>query len=220
MSTRDEILIELGISPFWKKSLEGRTRFDAEESVTYTSVSAGEMKSGVLFKSSLHTIVGKGDPEAGWVFIAESPSTQGDDSANSLLLGDASKLFNNMLIAMHLARDKGVYLIDVLQTYSSTEDAIIVNEEGSCKEFLDQQIQLLRPSVIVAMGSAAAKRLMRHHTMLDCPRTVHDYCGFDLVVTDHPLDLLKDSSKKVNAWKDLCFASDLMKGHQEDASVS
>jgi len=56
--------------------------------------------------------------------------------------------------------------------------------------------------------------------ILDCPLTVHDYCGFDLVVTDHPLDLLKDSSKKVNAWKDLFFASDLMKGHQEDASVS
>ena len=220
MSTRDEILIELGISPSWKKSLEGRTRFDAEESVTYTSVSAGEMKSGVLFKSSLHTIVGKGDPEAGWVFIAESPSAQGGDSANSLLLGDASKFFSNMLVAMHLARDKGVYLIDVLQTYSSTEDAIIVKEEGSCTEFLDQQIQLLRPSIIVAMGSVAAKRLMRDNAMLDCRRTVHDYCGFDLVVTDHPLDLLKESSKKVNAWKDLCFASDLVKGHQEDASVS
>ena len=103
MSTRDEILIELGISPFWKKSLEGRTRVDTEESFKDASVSAGEMKSGVLFKSSLHTIVGKGDPEAGWVFIAESPSAQGGNSANSLLLGDASKLFSNMLIAMHLA---------------------------------------------------------------------------------------------------------------------
>ena len=220
MSTRDEILIELGISPFWKKSLEGRTRVDTEESFKDASVSTGEMKSGVLFKSSLHTIVGKGDPEASWVFIAESPSAQGDDSANSLFLGDASKLFSNMLVSMHLARDKDVYLIDVLQTDSSIEDAVVVKEESSCTEFLDQQIQLLRPSVIVAMGSAAAKRLMRHHTMLDCPRTVHDYCGFDLVVTDHPLDLLKDSSKKVNAWKDLCFASDLMKGNQEDASVS
>jgi len=78
VSTRDEILIELGISPFWKKSLEGRTRVDTEESFKDASVSTGEMKSGVLFKSSLHTIVGKGDPEASWVFIAESPSAQGD----------------------------------------------------------------------------------------------------------------------------------------------
>jgi DNA polymerase len=214
VSTRDEILLEIGISPVWRRNFEDQTQLDSGRSVNDIAISAGEIESGVLFKSDAYTIVGKGDIEASWLFIAEEPSPKGDELANGLFLGDMSILLDNMLSAMHLARDREVFLIDVLQAHSPSEDALSVEGAVSCAEFLEQQIRLIQPSIIVAMGSAAAKRFMDDDNLRERRQKVHNYCGFDLVVTDHPLDLLKDSSGKVHAWRDLCFALEVMKAHQ------
>ena len=220
MSTRDEILMELGISPFWKRNVEGNATPQCEDigsNNESASVSSSERQSGILFKSSTHTILGGGDLKARWLFIAEEPGNE-LNSVKGPLVGDVGKLLDNMLEALRLNRDKDVYLLDVRRTFSESEESLVLEEQLACEEFLNQQIDLIQPLLIVTMGSAALKRLKGDNHALDHGHKVYDYRGINFVATFHPLDLLRRSSQKAIAWRDLCFASQVMRADRSGKS--
>ncbi|UCD69089.1 MAG: uracil-DNA glycosylase, partial [Betaproteobacteria bacterium] len=88
-----------------------------------------------------------------------------------------------------------------------------LEEAEACAVFLDRQIDLIQPRLIVALGKVAARRLLgRDATLASLRKTTHFYRGIPLVVTYHPAYLLRSLPDKAKAWEDLCFAVDEMSG--------
>lgn len=217
MSTRNEILMELGISPLWKRNIESPKTSEVEgPSINFdlANASTSALDAGVLFKSSAYKVLGDGDLKANWIFMAERPIPIGN-SLKRVFVDDQGKLLDNMLAAMHLKRDKSVYLLDVLHTQSARNEDLVFKEELACDEFLKQQIKLIQPTVIMAMGSTVLKRLIRDADSSDYHQKVYDYHGINVVMTCDLSDLLQYSSTKVTAWRDLCFAIDLVQPSQK-----
>jgi|GEM_PF-1257905 DNA polymerase len=224
MSSRAEILSELGISPLWKtpESLNEKNSLLKEsfesklEDKVLSSVRANQ-----LFKSSTDVVYGEGDEQAKWVFIALDLAER-EAQNKEPFGGDEGELLDNMLLAMKLKRDKDVYIIRALSDRALRKTASESGEGLECLEFIERKIVSLDPAVIVTLGAAAAEHLLGRKEDLSALRQgLHDYQGAKLVATDHPSHLLAEPLKKGDVWKDLCLAMDNMeKVRSGNSSVS
>ena len=224
MSSRAEILSELGISPLWKtpESLNEKNSLLKEsfesklEDKVLSSVRANQ-----LFKSSTDVVYGEGDEQAKWVFIALDLAER-EAQNKEPFGGDEGELLDNMLLAMKLKRDKDVYIIRALSDRALRKTASESGEGLECLEFIERKIVSLDPAVIVTLGAAAAEHLLGRKEDLSVLRQgLHDYQGAKLVATDHPSHLLAEPLKKGDVWKDLCLAMDNMeKVRSGNSSVS
>ena len=224
MSSRAEILSELGISPLWKtpESLNEKNSLLKEsfesklEDKVLSSVRANQ-----LFKSSTDVVYGEGDEQAKWVFIALDLAER-EAQNKEPFGGDEGELLDNMLLAMKLKRDKDVYIIRALSDRALRKTASESGEGLECLEFIERKIVSLDPAVIVTLGAAAAEHLLGRKEDLSALRQgLHDYQGAKLVATDHPSHLLVEPLKKGDVWKDLCLAMDNMeKVRSGNSSVS
>ena len=209
MSSRAEILSELGISPIWKtpESLfekKSLLKDSFESKVEDRLLSSGQTNQ--LFKTTTDVVYGEGDEQAKWVFIAldlAERETQNKEPFG----GDEGELLDNMLSAMKLKRDKDVFIIRALRKTASES-----GEGLECLEFIERKIVSLDPTVIITLGVAAAEYLLGRKEDLSVLRQgLHDYQGAKLVATDHPSHLLAEPLKKGDVWKGLCLAMDHMK---------
>ena len=224
MSSRAEILSELGVSPLWKtpESLNEKNSLLKEsfesklEDKVLSSVRANQ-----LFKSSTDVVYGEGDEQAKWVFIALDLAER-EAQNKEPFGGDEGELLDNMLLAMKLKRDKDVYIIRALSDRALRKTASESGEGLECLEFIERKIVSLDPAVIVTLGAAAAEHLLGRKEDLSALRQgLHDYQGAKLVATDHPSHLLVEPLKKGDVWKDLCLAMDHMEEvRSENSSVS
>ena len=224
MSSRAEILSELGISPLWKtpESLNEKNSLlkDSFESKLEDKV-LSSVRANQLFKSSTDVVYGEGDEQAKWVFIALDLAER-EAQNKEPFGGDEGELLNNMLLAMKLKRDKDVYIIRALSDRALRKTASESGEGLECLEFIERKIVSLDPAVIVTLGAAAAEHLLGRKEDLSALRQgLHDYQGAKLVATDHPSHLLAEPLKKGDVWKDLCLAMDNMeKVRSGNSSVS
>ena len=224
MSSRAEILSELGISPLWKtpESLNEKNSLlkDSFESKLEDKV-LSSVRANQLFKSSTDVVYGEGDEQAKWVFIALDLAER-EAQNKEPFGGDEGELLDNMLLAMKLKRDKDVYIIRALSDRALRKTASESGEGLECLEFIERKIVSLDPAVIVTLGAAAAEHLLGRKEDLSALRQgLHDYQGAKLVATDHPSHLLVEPLKKGDVWKDLCLAMDNMeKVRSGNSSVS
>ncbi len=224
MSSRSEILSELGISPIWKtpeSTHEKKSLLkDSFESKVQDRLSSSGQASQ-LFKSATDVVYGEGDEQAKWLFIAMDLA-EGKARNQEPFAGDEGKLLDNMLSAMKLKRDKDVYMIRAI---SNQDLKNITSESGEgleYLEFIERKIISLEPTLIVTLGAAAAQYLLGCKEDLSAlRRDLHDYRDAKLVVTEHPSRLLAEPLKKADVWKDLCSAMDIMeKVRSENSNVS
>jgi uracil-DNA glycosylase len=153
-----------------------------------------------------HTIVfGDGNPNARLMFIGEGPGA--DEDAQGLpFVGRAGQLLNNMIAAMGLKRSD-VYIANIVKCRPPQNRVPEPEEANTCAPFLFRQIDVIRPEVIVALGSTAATYLLGGKSSLARLRgRIHEARGARLIVTYHPAYLLRDPSQKKEAWKDLQLA--------------
>ena len=153
-----------------------------------------------------HTVVfGDGNPEARLMFIGEGPGA--DEDAQGLpFVGRAGQLLNNMIAAMGLKRSD-VYIANIVKCRPPQNRVPEPEEANTCAPFLFRQIDVIRPEVIVALGSTAATYLLGGKSPLARLRgRIHEARGAKLIVTYHPAYLLRDPSQKKEAWKDLQLA--------------
>ena len=224
MSSRAEILSELGISPLWKtpESLNEKNRLlkDSFESKLEDKV-LSSVRANQLFKSSTDVVYGEGDEQAKWVFIALDLAER-EAQKKEPFGGDEGELLDNMLLAMKLKRDKDVYIIRAVSERALRKTAYESGEGLECLKFIERKIVSLDPAVIVTLGAAAAEHLLGRKEDLSALRQgLHDYQGAKLVATDHPSHLLAEPLKKGDVWKDLCLAMDNMeKVRSGNSSVS
>ena len=156
------------------------------------------------------TVFGVGDEQADWLFVGEGPGAD-EDALGEPFVGQAGKLLDNMLMAIKLKRGSKVYIANIVKCRPPGNRAPEADEITACLPYLQRQIELIRPKIIVALGKVASNALLgKDATLASLRGTRHDYRGIPLVVTYHPAYLLRSPSEKAKAWQDLCFATETM----------
>ena len=156
------------------------------------------------------TVFGVGDERADWLFVGEGPGAD-EDALGEPFVGQAGKLLDNMLAAIKLKRGKNVYVANIVKCRPPNNRTPAADEIAQCLPYLQRQIELLQPKLIVALGKVASNALLGKEATLASLRSAqHDYQGIPLIVTYHPAYLLRSPTEKAKAWQDLCFAVKVM----------
>jgi uracil-DNA glycosylase family 4 len=152
------------------------------------------------------TVFGVGDEKAEWLFVGEGPGAD-EDAQGEPFVGQAGRLLDNMLAAIKLKRGTNVYIGNIVKCRPPGNRTPEPDEITTCLPYLQQQIALIKPKLIIALGKTAATSLLGRDATLGSLRgTVHDFHGTPLIVTFHPAYLLRSPGEKAKAWQDLCFA--------------
>ena len=158
-----------------------------------------------LCKTRTQTVFGVGNHHATWLLIGEAPG-QNEDLQGEPFVGKAGQLLNEMLRAIGLEREQ-VYIANMLKCRPPNNRDPQADEVAACNGFLQQQIALLQPKIILAVGRIAAQNLLKTQQPLSRLRgTQHQLDGIPLVVVHHPAYLLRSLTEKAKAWEDLQFA--------------
>lgn len=179
-----------------------------------------------LCETRKNVVFGVGDPRANWLFVGEGPGANEDEQGEPFV-GQAGKLLDNMLRALGLRRDENVFIANVVKCRPPGNRDPLPDEIAACEGYLQRQIALIQPKIIVALGRFAAQTLLRSDATIGALRRlnagssndglredsastpVHHYEGVPVVVTYHPAYLLRTPSDKAKVWEDLCRARDV-----------
>ncbi len=248
MASRDEILRELRLAPQWRlrarpadpapeapppppeapagaRVVPLRPAGDAAQRLArIASLDWPELAADVeactacgLCRTRKRAVPGVGDPRARWLFVGEAPGAE-EDARGEPFVGQAGRLLDNMLAALGLSRREGVYIANVLKCRPPGNRAPEPAEAEACRPYLERQIALVQPALIVALGKSAATLLLGSEATIASLRgRVHRYRGIPLVVTYHPAYLLRNLTDKAKAWEDLLFARRTLVQAQRDA---
>lgn len=163
-----------------------------------------------LYRGRTQTVFGVGNPEASWLIIGEAPGAE-EDRRGEPFVGRAGKLLDEMLRAVGQSR-KTVFIANVLKCRPPNNRDPRPDEAAACRSYLDRQIELIRPDIIVAVGRIAAHNLLGTDTPVGRLRGKRHMLGdVPLVVTYHPAYLLRSPSQKRKVWDDLCLAREILR---------
>lgn len=166
-----------------------------------------------LCESRTQTVFGVGNPEAEWMIVGEAPGAE-EDRRGEPFVGRAGKLLDEMLRSVGQGRDTA-FIANILKCRPPNNRDPKAEESAACRDYLDRQIELVGPRIILAVGRIAAQLLLASDAPVGRLRgTVHDLDGTPLVVTYHPAYLLRSPSQKRKAWDDLCLARRVVSGVQ------
>jgi len=212
MSRRAEVLAEMGISPLWRSRSKPAIPDVAPAGwIPLKAAVSGCVKCG-LHKTRTQTVFGVGDENADWMLIGEAPGAE-EDRLGDPFVGQAGKLLDNMLAAVGLSRRTNVYIANVLKCRPPGNRNPAPEEVAQCSPHLLQQIELIKPKLILAMGRFAAQTLLETSASIASLRgRLHRYAGVPLIVTYHPAYLLRTLEDKAKTWEDLVFAKKTMAG--------
>jgi len=167
----------------------------------------------ILHTTRIQGVFGVGDRKADWLVIGEAPGAE-EDKRGEPFVGRGGQLLDSMLRAIHLAREAApnldtVYIANILKSRPPGNRDPKPDEVAACLPYLFQQIRLLQPKIILAVGRIAAQTLLATDAPLGRLRgKVHQFGPLNtpLVVTYHPAYLLRSPGEKRKAWDDLKFA--------------
>ncbi|MBC8720875.1 uracil-DNA glycosylase [Paraburkholderia sp. 31.1] len=159
-----------------------------------------------LCEKRTNTVFGVGDREADWMLIGEAPG-ENEDRQGEPFVGQAGKLLDNMLHSLALARGTDVYIANVIKCRPPGNRNPQPDEVARCEPYLQRQVSLVKPKLIVALGRFATQSLLKTDSSISSLRgRVHTYEGVPVIVTYHPAYLLRSLPDKAKAWADLCLA--------------
>jgi uracil-DNA glycosylase family 4 len=209
MSRREQYLEALGVD-LW------RARAPASATATAPAPAPGwqPLRAEVsictrceLSKGRTQTVFGVGNTQAELLVIGEAPGAD-EDRQGEPFVGRAGQLLNSMLRAMGHPRES-VYIANVLKCRPPGNRDPKPEEVASCRPYLQRQIELLQPQLILAVGRIAAQNLLQTDTPIGRLRgQVHRWGAraLPVIVTYHPAYLLRSPGEKRKAWVDLKFA--------------
>ncbi len=160
-----------------------------------------------LHRTRTQTVFGTGDVLAQWMVIGEAPGAD-EDRQGEPFVGRAGRLLDAMLQAIGVQREQ-VYIANILKCRPPNNRDPRFEEIDCCEAFLQRQIQLVAPRVILAVGRIAAQSLLKTVTPIGRLRGQRHRlpgCQIPVVVTYHPAYLLRSPQQKRRAWEDLCLA--------------
>jgi DNA polymerase len=226
MASREDILAELGLAPLWRARAGGPAdracdgarvgdppaaadpRLARIAALDWSAFAADVDACNAcgLCRTRNRSVPGVGDTRAEWLFVGEAPGAE-EDARGEPFVGQAGKLLDAMLAAIGLARASNVYIANVLKCRPPGNRDPEPREVEACRPYLDRQVALLAPKVIVALGRSAATTLLGFDASIASLRgRVQRYQGVPLIVTYHPAYLLRTPQDKSKAWEDLLLA--------------
>jgi DNA polymerase len=164
-----------------------------------------------LHATRTQTVFGVGRRDAALMIIGEAPGAE-EDRQGEPFVGPAGQLLNAMLKAIKLRRED-VYIANILKCRPPSNRDPSPSEASTCTPYLNRQIELLRPRVILAVGRIAGQWLLQTELPIGRIRgqvSRYGETGIPLVVTYHPAYLLRSPLAKAKAWQDLCLVRDLV----------
>ena len=255
MNREEAVLRELNLYPLWKrrggvvpssapvqaagvveqeiKTVQNRNREQVISELGWPELKAmvRDCTACKLRAGCTQTVFGVGDEKAGWLFVGEGPGAD-EDAQGEPFVGQAGKLLDSMLLAIKLKRGKDVYIGNIVKCRPPGNRTPEADEIAICLPYLQRQIELIRPKLIVALGKTAATSLLmeplanrpgesttpakslvmgRDATLGSLRGRLYDYRGIPLIITYHPSYLLRTPLDKAKAWQDLCLAVETMK---------
>ena len=172
-----------------------------------------------LYQRRHQVVPGTGNRQARWLFIGEGPGAE-EDRLGEPFVGQAGKLLDQMLLSLGLSRQKNVYICNVVKCRPPMNRTPMANEIHCCFPFLQRQIALVAPEVIVALGRPAAQALLGMEDVRINRVRGHQfrYQDIPVVVTYHPAYLLRNPADKKKVWEDLCFARSVITQKQNSGT--
>jgi uracil-DNA glycosylase family 4 len=164
-----------------------------------------------LHNSRTQTVFGVGKENADWLIVGEAPGAE-EDRRGEPFVGRSGKLLTEMLRAA--GQDRGqVFIANILKCHPPHDRDPEVEESAACRRYLQRQIALIQPKVILAVGRVAAQQLLDTDTPVGKLRgQLHHLGETPLIVTYHPAYLLRSPTQKRKAWQDIRLAMDVVAG--------
>lgn len=146
-------------------------------------------------------VFGEGNPNAKMMFVGEGPGEE-EDNTGRPFVGKAGQLLTKMIEAINLDRSD-VYIANIVKCRPPKNRVPQDDEAGACLPILRQQVAIIRPKIIICLGSTAAKYIIDREIRITKQRgTWYEKGDFLIMPTYHPAALLRDESKKKEAWQD------------------
>ncbi len=162
----------------------------------------GECTRCPLHRSRRNLVFGEGSAGAKLVFVGEAPGEE-EDNQGRPFVGRAGQLLTKIIDAMGLKRED-VYICNILKCRPPGNRNPKEDEIATCEPFLMKQIEAINPEIICALGTFAAKTLLRTESPISAIRgKFHDYHGRKLMPTYHPAYLLRNPDAKKLVWDDV-----------------
>jgi DNA polymerase len=160
-----------------------------------------------LHETRTQTVFGVGNRAADWMIVGEAPG-QEEDRRGEPFVGRAGQLLDEMLRALGLDR-RSVFIANILKCRPPNNRDPSQEEAAACRDYLDRQIELVSPRLIIAVGRIAAQRLLDSDAPVGRMRGRRHSLGdsaLPVIVTYHPAYLLRSPAQKRKAWQDLVLA--------------
>jgi DNA polymerase len=242
--SREQMLVEMGISPIWVRrdvplaAVEQKpiTNVGTVAEVAVPGAAADALPRVVgdwptlaaevaacrgcpLCEQRKQAVLGVGDSNPDWLFIGEGPGAE-EDARGEPFVGQAGKLLDNMLAALDIARGNKVYIGNAVKCRPPGNRTPEATEIAACRPYLERQIALLKPKIIVLLGKVAVHSLLQDDKALGALRGQRfEYAGIPVVVTYHPAYLLRNLPDKAKSWEDLLFARRVLRQRGSDALI-
>ena len=233
MTDRSTILREMGLTPIWALRsatpqpteivAEAATQIeqprlpDPNRDTTIAAMSWDELTISIahctactLSKTRTKTVPGAGDRAPAWMVIGGAPD-EDEDKQGAPFVADAGQLLDAMLAAVGKKRTQGAFITNVIKCHPPGNRSPESAEIAACAPYLQRQIALASPKLLLAAGECAAQTLLIRDDTLGALRAAGGaLSGIPVVVTYHPSHLLRSPLEKSNAWDDLMKARALV----------
>jgi DNA polymerase len=176
---------------------------DPERELAELRVDIGDCTRCRLCEKRTQVVFGVGNPRASVMFVGEGPGYE-EDRQGLPFVGKAGQLLNRIIQAMGMSRDE-VYIANVVKCRPPENRTPLPDETSTCSPFLLQQISIIRPRILCALGSVAVQSLLKTSTPVSRLRgelrSLPD--GTPVMPTFHPAYLLRNPEKKKEVWEDM-----------------
>jgi uracil-DNA glycosylase len=173
-----------------------------ESAMTLLREEIGDCRRCKLSQKRTHIVFGEGNPGARLIFIGEGPGREEDIQARPFV-GEAGMLLTRLIEKMGLKREE-VYIANIVKCRPPMNRDPEKDEIEQCREFLERQIDIIRPEIIMSLGRIAASTLMGNEKLKisSIRGKIFDYRGIPMIPTFHPAYLMRNPKDKWLTWND------------------
>ena len=207
---------EMGIDIFWYSKKLTQNISSENNNLISLDETIKKCKKCNLHKTRQNTVFGEGDPDSNIMIIGEAPGRE-EDEVGRPFVGRAGKLLNEFLKSINLNRDS-VFIVNTIKCRPPENRDPEASEINACSDYLDQQINIIKPKVLVLLGKVAANRLLGKDmpmSELRLKKFFIDKYDIPIIVFYHPAYILRSPSQKKKVWDDLQYLKGII-----DSNVS
>ena len=197
---------EMGIDVSWYTKKSTQNISSENNDLTSLDEVVKKCKKCNLHKTRKNTVFGEGDPGSNIMIIGEAPGRE-EDEIGRPFIGRAGKLLNEFLKSIGLNRDL-VFIVNTIKCRPPENRDPEIAEIDACSDYLDQQINIIKPKVLVLLGKIAANRLLGEDipmSELRLKKFFIDKYDIPIIVFYHPAYILRSPSQKKKVWDDLQY---------------